>query len=75
VDEKFSITPRPGNYFWSDGYSWGNVQVNGKKLSISVHYGSLKLKKVEIKGAPVLVLKQPVTLKEGNTGEFVIAGN
>ena len=75
VDEKFSITSRPGNYFWSDGYSWGNVQVNGKKLSIAVHFGSLKLKKVEIKGIGELVLKELMTLKEGKAEEFVVAGN
>jgi len=49
--------------------------VNGKKLSIAVHFGSLKLKKVEIKGIGELVLKELMTLKEGKAEEFVVAGN
>ena len=77
VDNLFSITSRPGNYFWSNGYSWGNAEIRAEgheklKLIISVHFGSLKVQTIEAKGAGLLKLKKPVTLNEGVSEEFVI---
>jgi len=72
VTGKFSITSRPGNYFWSNGYSWGNVEVKDKKIIISVHYGTLRLKKIEMKQTGVIELKEPIVLKDGDSKEFMI---
>jgi len=72
VTGKFSITSKNGNYFWSNGYSWGNVQVNDKKLIITVNYGKLQLKKLQINTVGELALKQPVILEEGSSKEFVV---
>ncbi len=77
VDHSFSITSKPGNYFWSNGYSWGNAEIRAEdheklRLIVSVHFGSLKIQTIEAKGAGFLKLKKPVTLNEGGSQEFVI---
>jgi len=42
---KFTITSTPGNYFWSNGYSWGMAHVthenNTTNVKIDVHHGAL----------------------------------
>ncbi|HMH34923.1 MAG TPA: GH116 family glycosyl-hydrolase, partial [Puia sp.] len=75
VTQKFSMTATPGNYFWSNGYAWGNALVKAGKITISVHNGGLALKSVEIKGLGELKLKQPVVLKEGNSKEFMVSSH
>ena len=68
----FSITAKPGNYFWSNGYSWGNVNVNGNKLAISVHHGRLDIKTIRLSNGRQLNLKQPMTIEEGRSSAFVV---
>ena len=72
VEKSFSVTSMPGNYFWSNGYSWGNVTVSNHKLLISVHHGSLALKTIHLQGGGSLKLKTAITIKEGATQEFAI---
>jgi hypothetical protein len=70
VEKKFSITSAPGNYFWSNGYSWGNAKVSKDNILISVHYGKLELKSLQVSGRKNLNLKKPVTINENGTQEF-----
>jgi non-lysosomal glucosylceramidase len=77
VTGSFSINPRPGNYFWSDGYSWGNAEIGEAaggiiKVRISVHYGSLSLQSVELNHTGSYLLKKASVLKEGDSMEFGI---
>ena len=72
VEKKFAVTARPGNYFWSNGYSWGNAQVAGGKLTIALYYGTLNLKTIALQGFGETTLRQPVTMKAGETKEFTI---
>ncbi len=65
VTGKFSITSKPGNYFWSDGYAWGNAAVTGEGVTIAVHYGELALSAVELKNAGTTIFKQAVVVKAG----------
>lgn len=65
----FSITSRPGDYFWSNGYAWGNVKVGEVKngaaeIAITVSHGSLKISNIDVRGAGIVRLKKPVTLNE-----------
>jgi non-lysosomal glucosylceramidase len=62
VDQKFSITSKPGTYFWSTGYSWGLAKVDGNSITIEKHFGDLVLKTIELKNSGVLVLKKPVSV-------------
>jgi hypothetical protein len=72
VEEKFSITSTPGNYFWSNGYAWGNAKVEGKKVTIACHFGKVKLKTIELKGAGVLKLSKESEIKEGSEQGFEV---
>ena len=66
VTGKFAITSVPGNYFWSDGYAWGNAEVSNGQVILTVHSGKLKLTSVELKNSGTMHLKQPEILKEGD---------
>ncbi|MEP7258151.1 MAG: GH116 family glycosyl hydrolase, partial [Flavitalea sp.] len=70
VTEKFSITSKPGNYFWSNGYSWGNASVSQNKLTITVLHSRLKLKSAEFKNGGLAKLKTGITLNEGESFTF-----
>ncbi len=70
VAKNFTITSKPGNYFWSDGYSWGNAIVGDRKVLISVHHGKLDIKTVNLVGGGTLKLKDTLILNENNSKEF-----
>ncbi|RFZ94480.1 hypothetical protein D0C36_02725 [Mucilaginibacter conchicola] len=61
VDGSFTITSKPGTYFWSNGYAWGDVVVDDKgskpSVIISVHHGSLKLNTVALAGGKMQKVK------------------
>ncbi|MEO5977132.1 MAG: GH116 family glycosyl-hydrolase [Chryseolinea sp.] len=67
VEQKFSITGKPGKYFWSNGYSWGNATVADGKVKIDVHYGTLPLRMVEVRNGQQKKLKKPMMVKEGES--------
>jgi non-lysosomal glucosylceramidase len=72
VDKEFTITTRPGKYFWSDGYSWGNVIVGDNSVLIAVHFGKLEIKSIRLQGGGKLILKTPITIGENDSREFNI---
>jgi non-lysosomal glucosylceramidase len=85
IDGSLIITSKPGNYFWSNGYSWGNALVaeeGGKvKVTLEVYHGSIKLSSVTaadmvavpgVKAKGTSTIKNPVVLKEGSKQEFII---
>jgi non-lysosomal glucosylceramidase len=72
VDKVFSITSKPGNYFWSNGYSWGNAIVNNNKLTITVHQGSLDIRAVRLGNRNSFHLKKTVTIPENGSSDFVV---
>ena len=72
VEKSFTITSKPGNYFWSNGYSWGNVIVGDHNLQIAVHSGKLEIKTIHLQGAGTLNIKNPVTIGESQVQEFTV---
>jgi uncharacterized protein (DUF608 family) len=77
VNGSFSISSTPGEYFWSNGYSWGNASVSkgakGKEnVKVFVAFGSLDLKSVSATGKSPLRLQERITLHEGETNEFSV---
>jgi hypothetical protein len=62
VDQKFSITSKPGTYFWSTGYSWGAAKVEGNSITIDKHFGDLMLKSIELKGVGTLSFPKPTSI-------------
>jgi non-lysosomal glucosylceramidase len=77
VTGRFCMNPIPGNYFWSDGYSWGNVNIGptieGKtKVNIDVHFGTLFIRSVELSHTGTSILKKAAFIKEGESMDFLI---
>lgn len=56
VDNSMSFSSRPGNYFWSNGYSWGTCKVNNGKSTLSVLHGQLELNKFTLTGIGSVIL-------------------
>jgi len=80
VEQHFTITSRPGTYFWSNGYSWGNAEVKrnsagGVAVTIAVHFGTLRLKTLTARGTGDLPLQAGVTIPEGTSREFAVTGH
>ena len=71
VDKQFSITGKNGNYFWSNGYSWGNAVVTDNKVTIAVHYGKIDIQTIRI-GDRIMKLKKIKTITENQVEEFFI---
>ncbi|MCG6915015.1 non-lysosomal glucosylceramidase [bacterium BMS3Abin03] len=73
VDKKFSITSKPGKYFWSNGYAWGNVEVNDHQVNINLKFGKLDLKIVEVKGRKGIELETDVLMEAGDSHVFLLS--
>lgn len=67
VTKTLSITAKPGNYFWSNGYSWGNVIIKNNKITINVHHGNLEIANIELSNGKKILLKAPTTIQEKNS--------
>lgn len=54
VDKSLAFTSAPGNYFWSNGYSWGTVTIknlsSGIQAELKVLAGQLELNSFSLKG-------------------------
>jgi uncharacterized protein (DUF608 family) len=53
VEKAITFIANPGNYFWSNGYTWGNCRVkktaNDMTVEISVLHGELTIKKFTLR--------------------------
>lgn len=50
IDKSISFANKQGNFFWSNGYSWGTYTITGRKLIITVLSGRLQLNSVSVDG-------------------------
>jgi uncharacterized protein (DUF608 family) len=79
VNETLSISSTPGQYFWSNGYAWGNASVSkrargGVNVKILVANGRLDLKSLGVTGTSPTRIENRVTLHEGESKEFSVPG-
>jgi len=72
VSKVFTITAKPGNYFWSNGHAWGNATVEDNKLTIAVHYGTLDLQALRFNDGRMVKLKKQTTITENNSATFIM---
>jgi len=72
IAHAFTITSTPGDYFWSNGHSWGNVTVSSNKVTIAVHYGKLTVQTIRLNNGKELKLQRLTTITENNSSEFTI---
>ena len=59
------FTSTPGTYFWSNGAAWGTCTVENNTLTLTVLYGQVHLKSMELEGIGAVKMKDMVL----NTGE------
>jgi uncharacterized protein (DUF608 family) len=71
VDKTFAITATPGNYFWSNGSSWGNAMVEGDKVTVAVYHGKLDIRSIQC-GNRTVKLKKTIAVTEGKSSEFKV---
>jgi len=72
VEKSFSITAVPGNYFWSNGWAWGNAEVSNGKVKISVYQGTIGIKTLRMDGSGTISLKQPAVIGVGQSMDFAV---
>jgi len=65
VDGTFSITDKPGTWFWSNGYAWGTATVSHSDAVIKVIEGQLPVKSVKI-GDKVIKIKKGSVMPDGS---------
>lgn len=67
---------KEGQYFWSNGYAWGtvNIQRNGQSASVElkVLQGELALNTFQLKGFQSYVLKKGILLKPNENLKMIV---
>lgn len=75
---RIAFNPTPGRYFWSNGSSWGTVEIKNMGRSytaeLSVLYGRLKLKEFRLNGIGTCRVENKVRPRKGNRYTFRING-
>ena len=74
VDQTISFTNKPGQYFWSTGYSFGTAKITkdskGQNLELKVIEGNLSLNSVSLDNLKTIVLPSKTDIKGGETKSF-----
>jgi uncharacterized protein (DUF608 family) len=74
VNKSMTFTSEGGNYFWSNGYAWGQVRISrnetGTKAVLNVDSGTLELERFNINGVGTENFRKGVKLSAGE--ELVI---
>jgi hypothetical protein len=65
IEKSMRFTSTPGTYFWSNGAAWGTCKIENNTLSLTVLYGQLDLKTIEMEGIGSVKMKDMVI----NAGE------
>ncbi|MEO8766211.1 MAG: GH116 family glycosyl-hydrolase [Ginsengibacter sp.] len=75
VTKEMSFREQPGTWFWSNGYSWGTVNVtensNDYKVNLEVLKGGLRLMNFKL-GGKNKAFKKELTIIEGTSTNFYI---
>ena len=74
VDQTISFTNKPGQYFWSTGYSFGTAKITkdgkGETLELKVIEGNISLNSVSLDNLKALTLPSTTDIKGGETKAF-----
>ncbi len=79
VKKTMNFNPKPGKYFWSNGYQYGTAEIADsgpdKSVKITSLNGSLSLKSFTLNGTGTIRFKTPRVLTTGKTEEFLVIAN
>ncbi|MFM9911151.1 MAG: GH116 family glycosyl-hydrolase [Chitinophagaceae bacterium] len=71
IDKTMRFDAKPGNYFWSNGYSWGTIDLKKKNdqaiVLLKVLFGDIELSSLTIKGYKTFVPKLSAIIKSGDS--------
>jgi non-lysosomal glucosylceramidase len=77
VTKEMKFGDLTGKYFWSDGRSWGTVEISGsgseKNVTLNVMKGKADISAMTLTGFGSLKLKKNVSIAEGSSENFKIA--
>ncbi len=66
IDQSINFKKSNGNWFWSNGYSWGICQITSDKFILSVLKGKLDIKKIMLDNKEVKKFKSVRSVQEGD---------
>jgi len=76
IQEEITFANINGNYFWSNGYAYGTVQLKdlekGKQMKLDVLNGRLQLSNIVIENLGELSIPGGVALKAGESAFYII---
>jgi uncharacterized protein (DUF608 family) len=69
IDKSMTLSGKDGSYFWSNGHAWGQCEVKGKNIKLSVYKGTLNLNNfiLKTKGSKQL---NNIKINENNSFSF-----
>ena len=71
VTRSITFTSKPGTYFWSNGYSWGTCLVTGRKATLNVLNGQIKISEFNLSGTGSLKMND-IIIKSDESKIFEI---
>ncbi|TKG89590.1 hypothetical protein EYV94_25150 [Puteibacter caeruleilacunae] len=71
VSKNMKFNAMNGNWFWSNGYAYGSVTINGTAVELNVIGGKLNLNTFML-GEKETKFKKPLTLNEGENIKFTV---
>jgi uncharacterized protein (DUF608 family) len=78
VTRTLTLAPRPGRFFWSSGYGWGEYTLSGegrsRELSLRVHGGRLDVARVVLTRFGGREVDDPRPMGEGDTLTVAVEG-
>lgn len=76
IDKIMTFNPTEGKHFWSNGYSWGTVQIDKTSktfdITLEVLYGNLALKSFKLNNTGKYTFKSIQELQEGSKMQLQI---
>ena len=76
VNQTMTFNANSGQYFWSNGYQYGTVNIDGngdsKSVSLVSLNGNLSLKLFELRGFGNIDFAKIKVFKEGKTSRFTV---
>lgn len=76
IEKSMRFSASEGNYFWSNGYSWGTVSIKkqGKQLksTLEVLMGEVNLIKFSVNGYQPITYNATKSIKAGEQNEFIL---
>ena len=72
VTKTMSFNAINGNWFWSNGYAYGTVNIKGASINIEVLGGKIALDEFTLKNGKTIKFKKEVVLENGDNFEFEV---